>query len=222
MQKPDTSSYYSNSHYYSIDAGNSLVVHVLYSPSTVGTHEGIVTLSGGGGATVGVSGSAYPAPAISVTPASLDFGTVSVGATSDLTFTVQNTGGGTLSGTASVAAPFSVVSGGSYDLAAGASQAVTVRYSPTGAGTHSGTVTFTGGGGATRPVTGNAYNNAVADFDGDGITDIALMRKVTGNIGVRGSRDGDFSSPAGNPAWVPAVGDYDGDRITDFAWYLPD
>src|SRR6267143_1395196 len=62
-----------------------------------------------------------------VTPtATVDFGTVNIGSFADRTFTVQNTGGGTVSGTASVPAPFSVVSGGSFSLVgAGATQAVT-------------------------------------------------------------------------------------------------
>ena len=42
------------------------------------------------------------------------------------TLTVQNSGTGTLTGTASVSAPFSILSGASYSLAAGASQTVTV------------------------------------------------------------------------------------------------
>ena len=91
---------------------------------------------------------------ILVSPGSLDFGSVTVGATSDLTFTVQNTGGGTLSGTASVPVPFSIIAGGSYNLGANQSQSVTVRFSPTTVGSTNRTVTFTGGNGATANVTG--------------------------------------------------------------------
>lgn len=63
-----------------------------------------------------------------------------------------------LFGGASVPAPFSIVSGGTYSLGAGARQIVTVRYSPSAAGTHSQNVTFTGGEGAIRPVSGGALN----------------------------------------------------------------
>ncbi len=53
----------------------------------------------------------------SVSPtATVNFGSVAIGGLADQTFTVQNTGGGTVSGTASVPAPFSVVSGGSFNL----------------------------------------------------------------------------------------------------------
>jgi hypothetical protein len=58
--------------------------------------------------------------------------------------TVQNTGGGTISGTVTVSAPFSVVSGGSFTLAgAGTTQAVTVRFTPTTAATATANVDFT-------------------------------------------------------------------------------
>ncbi len=90
----------------------------------------------------------------SVTPSSQDFESVPVGSTADRTFTVQNAGGGMLTGSATTSAPFSIVSGGSYNLTAGQSQAVTVRFSPTSAGTFLGNVNFTGGGGASRTVTG--------------------------------------------------------------------
>jgi len=101
-------------------------------------------------------GTASTNPVISVSPTSLDFGVLQVTKTRDLAFTVRNTGAGTLGGSASVAAPFSIVSGGNYSLVAGQSQSVTVRYSPTVGGTNSQNVTFTGGGGATANVHGLA------------------------------------------------------------------
>ena len=91
---------------------------------------------------------------IQVTPGDLNFGYVPVGSTKDLTLTVKNAGGGTLTGNATTSAPFSIVSGGSYNLGAGESQVVTIRYQPTSQGPHAGTVVFTGGNGATVPVTG--------------------------------------------------------------------
>src|SRR3989475_802293 len=93
----------------------------------------------------------------SVSPtATVNFGSVAIGGLAEQTFTVQNTGGGTVSGTASVPAPFSVVSGGSFNLVGvGATQAVTVRFSPTVAATASASVTFTANGASlTRVVTG--------------------------------------------------------------------
>ncbi len=97
-------------------------------------------------------------PVISVTPGSQDFGNVNVGSFADRTFTVQNTGGGTLNGSASTSDPFSIESVGSYSLGAGSSQIVTARFSPTSAGAFMGNVTFTGAGGSTRILTGTGFS----------------------------------------------------------------
>jgi len=122
-------------------------------------------------------------PVISVTPGSQDFGTVNVGSFADRAFTVQNTGGGTLDGNASTSVPFSIVAGGSYSLGAGASQTVTVRFSPTSAGAFMGNVTFTGAGEVTGTVTGTGVSSTS--------TFMLTVTKV-------GSGDGTVtSSPAG-------------------------
>jgi hypothetical protein len=98
-------------------------------------------------------------PRISVDPAStLDFGSVNTGNTATQSFTVTNAGAGTLSGSASIAdasAPYTIVSGSPYSLSEGASVDVEVEFSPTSTGTFTTDVNFTGGGGATRSVTGS-------------------------------------------------------------------
>lgn len=98
-------------------------------------------------------------PRISVDPEStLDFGSVNVEDTKTLSFTVTNAGAGMLSGSASVAdvnAPYTIVSGSPYNLAEEASTSVEVTFSPTTAGTSTADIDFTGGGGATRSVTGS-------------------------------------------------------------------
>ena len=61
-----------------------------------------------------------------------------------------------LRGTASIGAPYSILSGGSYSLAPGASQTVTVRFAPTAAGTFAGNVNFTASGDSiSRAVSGS-------------------------------------------------------------------
>jgi hypothetical protein len=88
------------------------------------------------------------APVIAVTPSSQGFGNVAVGSTADRTFTVTNAGGGTLTGSASTSAPFSIVGEGSYNLSAGASKTVTARFQPTAVAIVSGNVNFTYGDGS--------------------------------------------------------------------------
>jgi centrosomal CEP192-like protein len=95
---------------------------------------------------------------IGVTPASaVSFGSIGAGASVDRTFTVENTSASSLSGTASVVAPFTIASGGSFSLAPGARQNVVVRFRPTAAGVFSGNVTFAAEGDSlSRGVTGTA------------------------------------------------------------------
>ncbi len=95
-------------------------------------------------------------PAIQVTPDSLDFGTVNAGGFANRVFTVKNIGSGVLSGNASTTAPFSFPSGDSYSLSAGASATIAIRFSPASTGSFSGTVSFAGGDGASKLVTGVA------------------------------------------------------------------
>ena len=119
-----------------------------------------------------------------MSPASQDFGTIQVGSTAERTFYVTNSGGATLSGSATVPTPFSIVSGGNYDLAANASHAVVIRYSPAVAGTNNATVTFTGGTGTTRPVIGAAYsaNLPVAEFTGSPTNGAAPLTVLFTNL----------------------------------------
>src|SRR5437660_6895716 len=76
-------------------------------------------------------------PVVAVSPNTLNFGSIQVNTSRDSSFTVQNLGAGTLAGAATVAAPFSIISGGIYSLGANQSQTVTVRYSPDTTGSNS-------------------------------------------------------------------------------------
>ncbi len=101
--------------------------------------------------------------AYSVAPTTtVNFGTVAVGSSADQAFTVSNSAGGTVSGTVSTSAPFSIVSGGSFSLAGlGASQTVTVRFRPTTAATASVNINFAADGDTTsRLATGTGSGGA--------------------------------------------------------------
>ena len=116
-------------------------------------------------------------PEITVTPSSFDFGSVEVGGYLEKVFTVENTGYGTLEGSASISAPFTIHSGGSYSLTHGQTQTVTVRFSPTEEGSFNKNVTFTGGGGVTRPVSG----------EGTEIVDAPLIASISDHTIQEGS-----------------------------------
>src|SRR5678815_1428776 len=78
-----------------------------WTPSAAGTYT--LTFPGNDKVTVNVAN-----PTISVAPNSLDWGTVSVGSTVNKTFSVSNSGGGVLTGSATTNAPYSIISGGAY------------------------------------------------------------------------------------------------------------
>lgn len=62
------------------------------------------------------------------------------------------------------------------------------------------------------------------DYDGDGITDVAVFRPSTGNWFIlKSSTDFYYWSTYqwGIPSDVPVPGDYDGDGKTDIAVYRP-
>jgi len=81
-------------------------------------------------------------PECSISQTSLNFGTVQVSSSSNRTFTITNDGGGTLSGSVSESCShYSIVSGGGpYNLGAGQSRSVTVRFSPSSSGTKTCTI----------------------------------------------------------------------------------
>ncbi|PYO55452.1 MAG: hypothetical protein DMD83_19570, partial [Candidatus Rokuibacteriota bacterium] len=143
-----------------------------------------------------------PPPALGVTPVTQDFGAVTVGSSVNRSFTVQNTGGGTLTGSVSTSAPYSVVSGGSFSLAPGASQSVVVRFTPSAPGSAPGTVLVSSSAGnVSRAVTGTgvAPTEQITVLSPNGGEVWRINRKykvtwtagaVTGKVRIELSRDG--------------------------------
>ena len=90
-----------------------------------------------------------------VTPATLIFEPVSKGKSVTNTFLVENVGHNRVIGTATVAPPFRIISGGSYNLTEKEVQVVTVAFTAGQARTNRSFVTFTGGGVAKATVIGS-------------------------------------------------------------------
>jgi len=131
-------------------AADDGIYSAIWTPTTTGTFT--LTFPGNDRITVNVAN-----PTISVTPSSLDFGSLYVGNSADRNFVVQNSGGGVLVGAATASSPFTIVAGESYNLSAGQSQTVTVRFNPSTASNFVSNVSFTGGSGASRTVSGIAW-----------------------------------------------------------------
>jgi hypothetical protein len=142
--------------------------------------------------------------ALYVSAPAVDFGFAEIGAVTSVTITVQNRGGGSLSGSASVEAPFAIVSGGSYSLDTAETQDVVLRFTPTATGAQTGELTLTGGAGARVALAGRGYTDVTtgsADSDADDLPDVWESKWVSNLTDLSGA------------------GDFDGDGATDAAEY---
>jgi hypothetical protein len=132
--------------------GENGYMRIEYGCSSVGYAACFVEYNGAGSAQ------------IEVTPLSADFGDVAIASSADRAFTIRNTGGATLDGSAQpLSAPFSIVGSASYALDPGESTTVTVRFTPAVQGDFSTNVEFTGGGGATAAVSGAGIGGGPGD-----------------------------------------------------------
>ena len=130
-------------------AGQSLPLTVSFAPTTPGTASGslnVVSSATNSPAVIALSGSGVQ-PMISVVPASVSFGKVTVGVTNTQTFTISNPGTASLSiGQASLAGTGFSLSGGMatpVSVPPGGSTAVTVGFTPPSATSYSGNLTLT-------------------------------------------------------------------------------
>lgn len=130
-----------------LGAGQSKTVTVRFTPLSNESIIGSIRIVTNGGAKrVLLRGGPQtgPQPKVGASTTSIEFGTVFINTVTDRSFTVMNTGGGTLTGSADITSgsPFSVVVGGSLNLAAKASQAVTIRFAPSAVGRFDSRVTL--------------------------------------------------------------------------------
>jgi len=109
-----------------------------------------------------VVSSSPPANLIVTPTTTTTYGSLLVGGTMELKFTVSNVGTFNISGTVSVPAPFYVVGDNSYMLLPGQSITITIRYAPVSPGSNVATVTLSGGSGATVKLTGSACADPTA------------------------------------------------------------
>ncbi|HEV7897610.1 MAG TPA: choice-of-anchor D domain-containing protein [Planosporangium sp.] len=122
--------------------GQSVAVGVTYTPTATGASSSTVTVSGPSGAgTIPITGTGITGKAeLSISPASLNFGSVPVGMSATQTLTVSNTGNlnVTVTKAAPPALPFVVNTPlpESQVLAPGDSVQVRVTFAPTAAGTY--------------------------------------------------------------------------------------
>lgn len=136
-----------------VQAGKSCTIQVAFRPGDTGSLTGEMTVSAnvyGGQLTVDLSGTGTPAGNVTLTPATLDLGSVAVGSTSaSLPVTASNSGAAVPILGITITAPFSIKSNacGTSSLAASSLCPMQIQFSPTTRGTVSGTLTLTDGAG---------------------------------------------------------------------------
>lgn len=150
-----------------IAGGGSIAVPITIAPSAAGSFSSsVVVATSTGSTTVNLSASAVVgAPHLSLSPAVLDFGTISVGSQAQATMLVSNTGNVLLTvdkappPTGAFAATNPVSEG--QQLSPDTSLAVGIRFAPTRTGSFSGSYVITGNDGA-GPQTVRFVGSAVA------------------------------------------------------------
>ena len=147
---------------YSLASGGSTNAVVSFTPLTPGSFSNsVVFTSNGGVSTNPVTGTGLTPPYLSVSPGSLNYGSLVIGQTSNQVFSVINTGQVTLTGTAAVGLPFAAASNASYSVAGGATGLVLISFSPSAVGAVASNVVFTSTGGvSTNAVTGTGLTPA--------------------------------------------------------------
>lgn len=200
-----------------IAASATCTVVMTFSPTTIATHTGTLSIGYDSGlatvsSTRNVQGISVPPAVLTVSDASTyDYATVATGGQKDKTFTITNSGSVSATGIAGsgLAAPFTFV-GGTFPgggsctttLAASASCTFVVRYAPVATGLQSDTIDIAYNDGAqaqttNRPVQGTGAAPAVLTIS-DGIT------YDYGTVANGSSTDKTFT--VSNTGGVPATG----------------
>lgn len=128
---------------YTVGAGTTQVFNLIFEPQVLGTTSARVAISqtlctriGSPCDTLRCTGNGSTTPSCAVSTTTLDFGSVVVGQTKDLSLAVTNTGAGQLSGAAgpSPCPEFAFQGPTTYSLSPGQSATLTLRYIPRVAG----------------------------------------------------------------------------------------
>jgi hypothetical protein len=117
---------------FNLAGGESLEVTVTFTPLEVGWYDCELDLVPSHCGEIYLHGQCDLPPVCEVDPTELDFGEVQVGDSGDQDLSITNTGGSNLMGDVQLDdQQFAVISGGGqFDLAAGETRAVTVRFTP--------------------------------------------------------------------------------------------
>ncbi|HVM61307.1 MAG TPA: PKD domain-containing protein, partial [Verrucomicrobiae bacterium] len=137
---------------------NTTATSLSHTYSNGGTYTVSLTIWAYGGTSTNTQANyivALNPPNLVVNPASLTYGSVTIGQTGSLSFSVINTGDLPLSGTVATASPFAIASGSPYTVAGGQTQTVSVTFTPMAASSFTTNAIFASDGGvSTNTVSG--------------------------------------------------------------------
>lgn len=160
-------------------AGKGVNVGSQYSTDKDGTARGAGSVWDIGAYGSSAAFLAPTNPVLAVTTGSLNFGSVATNASMTMSLTVKNSGGGTLTGTATTILPFAI-SNGNYSLGAGQSQTIGIKFTPTTSGSVSKVVTLTGGAGANVTVSGSGAVNPPPTLSAIGVNASDVIQNQAG------------------------------------------
>ncbi|MFC1573525.1 choice-of-anchor D domain-containing protein, partial [Candidatus Eisenbacteria bacterium] len=118
---------------YSLECGESQTISVTYTPQNCGNDTCTLSTSSPC-SNVSCSATGPSTPACSVSPTNLSFNVGTIGQSQSRTFTITNTGCGTLAGSVSESCSEFSVSPSSYSLGPNQSSTITVTYTPQNCG----------------------------------------------------------------------------------------
>lgn len=212
-----------------VAAGGTCALSLRFTPSATGSRDATLLLAsdasnGNATVTLGGTGQAVPTPKVSLAPASLAFGSITVGSSSTARqVTLTNSGSAVLDITAITAAsPFNASHACGSTLAAGASCAIDVLFTPSGAGAASAALSVTSNASGSPHSVGLTGTGVLADagilqwtdtsavdFGSVTVGDDATARTLTlansgkgaatlGDLTLGGSHAADFRIDAGS------------------------
>ena len=207
---------------YVIAAGSNCSLSVVFAPSAVGARMAsliVIDNAGTSNQIVSMTGTGTGTPQIALSPASLKFGSASIGGSgATKSITLSNTGSGpltistiALSGTNSADFKQSTTCGAT--VAAGATCTFSLTFSPGVQGVRTAALTLT---------TNVAGSASTVSLSGTGLAkgSPAVWRSSSGAWYIQGST-GVRTAQWGQAGDVPVPADYDGDGKIDFAVFRP-
>lgn len=167
----------------SVAAGDVLTFSVEFTPTTAGTFTGVLSLSSDDADETpyifNISGVGQNAavPEIDVLVSSLNFGSIEENTSTDLTYTVQNTGSANLVLSSSISAPYSFIGTPPTTITAGNTITYTVRFSPIAIGTYN----------VNLSITSNDADEATINIALSGVATAAIPTVFTETFGNPGA-----------------------------------